>query len=204
MTSEVHRLWLEAAAPAEPSIDRARDRSNESLATLFATYVRDQVTVELESFGGEGVNLDVGETKDFNLCVTNHGSLDLSDLTIEIESARGRLSNWCTSGSTYWDPEKGCVVGWTDPWQTKLVFDHCAIGPGVTWQGSVPPYIVGQSGCRRLFGYRADEPTAGADNDRDVEALITARVVSGRIAMSETVVTKYGAHTTFDAFIQRS
>jgi hypothetical protein len=200
----VQRLAL---APVEAPDPRARhtfDDASRTLSELIYDYVCNSVAVELVPQGREGVNVDVGEAVEFDIRIGNHGSLPLADVRVEVVARRGGLSDRISRDGTYWDAEtRRCVIEWAAPRDPRLELRLSRLDAGQTAQGTVPEFLGGGESCRRMFAYRPRQPTAGVDNDRDVETLVTARIVSGRLGDIDPIEVD-GPASEFESFIQRS
>jgi hypothetical protein len=95
------------------------------------------------------------------------------------------------------------VIEWAAPWDRRLDLELSRLEAGQTAQGHVPPSLGETASCRRVFAYRPSEPTAGVDNDRDVETLVSARIVSGRLGEIDPIDLD-GPVSEFESFVQRS
>ncbi len=169
---------------------------------MLADYLDDCVEIRIMDYIGDtnpiggpsqGVNIDVGETHSFDIEAKNNGSLGLMNVHVEIEARRGKVSNsWYglinTAGSH-----------WMAPWHTSMAVRAFNLDPGQSYLHKH------ETSGGHLFGYNAEEPTGGSDNNRDVEILLTAKIVAWQPDLSKFGFdTKNGPQDTWETFIQRT
>lgn len=201
----VHRLGLAPVKEPDPRMRRTFDEARRTLSELFDGYVSESVSLDLVAHGREGANLDVGEILEFDVRIGNHGSLPLADVRVEVVARRGGVSDKISRAGTSWDPRaRRCAIEWMAPWDQRLGLVLPRLEPGQTAQGAVPAFLGGDASCRRVFAYRAHEPTAGVDNDRDVETLVAARIVRGRLGDLDPFDVEAGPVSAYESFVQRS
>ncbi len=138
--------------------------------------------------GSLGVNIDVGETRSFNLQIINNGPIGLQNVFVEITSRRGKVS------ASY----SGFAAHWIGPFRTTLEVRPFNLAPHQTY---LHKHEINNGD---LFGYNAQEPTGGSDNARDIETLLTASIIKWEPDLKVGFELINGPTDTFDAFIQRS
>lgn len=169
---------------------------------MLDDYLTENVTIKIVDYTGDtnpiggaslGVNVDVGETNSFDLRFTNNGNLGLLNVIVRVTSRRGRVSQ-NFSGLVNLAGSQ-----WMAPWSNSMEVRPFNLAPNQTYL-----HRHAMSGGN-LFGYVADEPTGGTDNNRDVETLLTATIIQWQPDMNNFIlnVTK-GPQDIWRNFIQRS
>jgi hypothetical protein len=167
---------------------------------MLSDYLTDRVSLEIVDYygdvnpigaGSQGVNLDVGETHSFDLRIRNTGPIRLLNVIVRLTARHGGISlsffGLVNVAGAHWLPPFGpsAMVRpfHLDPFQ-DLLLKHSASGG-------------------HLFGYKLQEPTAGTDNNREVETLLTATIESWEPDLGSISAIK-GPQALYRNFIQRS
>jgi hypothetical protein len=162
--------------------------------TMLESYAEECIELELQRWTGpdDGVNVDVGEIYDFNLSVTNNGDLGVLNAVVGIQARHGMLSQ------SYWGFLGLAGEHWMGPWLPSIIVRPFDLDPNSTYTHTH------ESSGGRLFAFRADEPTGGTDNNRDVEDLVTATLVMWQPNLQKLYLRSGGPTDTWSDFIQRS
>jgi len=173
-----------------------------SLTQSLEEYLVQNVTIKIINYIGDtqpiggvdqGVNFDVGETHSFDLQYANNGNLGILNLIANVKCKHGKLSTTFSGLSNLAGSQ------WTEPWNSSLDVRPCNLGPNetITWRHE-------QSGGH-LLGYQLTSPTGGSDNNRDIETLLTAKIIRWQPDLQNlTLGTKRGPIDILESFIQRT
>jgi len=162
---------------------------------MLENYLNDNITLEIVNYlnDGTGFNLDVGETKQFDLRITNKGNLGLLNVYVQVTSQRGIMSQ------SYFGFSSVIGGGWMDPWLNSITVRPFNLPANYTH------LLRHENSGGPLFAYKATETTGGTDNNRDIETLLRARIAVWQPDLN--IQLKTGKKTPTDAydnFIQRS
>ena len=169
---------------------------------MLEDYLNDNVELSIVDYSGDtnpiggaalGVNIDVGETNSFDVRIKNNGSLGIINMAVRIKSHRGRVSGTFTGIVNLAGSQ------WSTPWTTNWVSRKFNVGPNSTL------LLRHEMSGGYLFGYVADEPTGGTDNDRDIETLLEASVAYWQPDLNTLIMKPTdGPSDEYKNFIQRS
>ena len=165
-----------------------------SYVDMFKSYVSDCVEIELVRYleTDGGVNIDVGETVHFDLRVRNNGDLGLLNVYVGVQARRGQVSQ------SHFGPWDWAASHWME-FRDSMVLAPFNLGPNQQEKFHNPTSI----GYVPFFAYRADEPTAGTDNDREIEDLVTATLLMWQPDVQKMWLQSTEPTDTFRDFVQR-
>lgn len=161
---------------------------------MLESYAADCVELEVKRgvVSNTGVNVDVGEILDFNLRLKNNSNLGMLNVFVGIQARHGMLSQ------SYWGTTIMAGAHWMDPWQPAITVRPFNLAPNTNYIHSH------ETSGGSLFAFRADEPTGGTDNNRDVEDLVTATLVMWQPDLQKLYLQSREPTDTWRNFIQQS
>lgn len=169
----------------------------------LSQYLDDCVTINFKQWGIQlnpvgtgpkpGRNFDVGETHSYSLEIINNGPLGMLNVHLIITCRHGKLSGTYSGNSS--------ILGshWMAPWGSSLMVRAFNLKPNETYLHR-HEFSTGN-----LFGYNIETPTAGTDNNRAVEDLLTAKIFSWQPDVNNYILKpEEGPSAIMRDFIQRS
>ena len=161
---------------------------------LIESYPADCIELDLQRWVGpdDGINVDVGEIYDFNLHLKNNGDLGMLNVFVGIEARHGMLSQ------SYWGHSSVVGAHWMHPWLPSITVRPFNLPPLSSYTHRH------ETSGSRLFAFRADEPTAGTDNKRNIEDLVTATLLLWQPDLQNQYLKSQEPTNSWRDYIQRS
>ena len=171
-----------------------------AIQKILASYLSNCIELKIVNYlndsnpagVGLGINIDKGETHSFDLSIKNNGSLGLRNVIVRVTSTRGKVTQ------TYFGSSS--IVGghWIGPFSNSIDVRPFDLNPHQHYL-----HQHNMSGGH-LIGYNAEDTTAGSDNNRAIETLLTAQIVQWEPDFGADGISGKGPKVTFESFIQRS